>query len=107
MRIAKIALITALIGTLILAVLAYYLEPKTQEISEIDESTIDSFVKVSGEVMSIGQKGNYFDLSDKSGSIRVVSFQRLEISKGDKLEVIGKVDEYYGKLEIEAQDIKR
>ncbi len=108
MKIAKLALITAILGLIILSILALYLEPKPTQISDIDESKIGNFVKITGQVVNVKQsKITSFDLSDNTGGIKVVSFNKADISKGDQLEIIGKVDKYYGLLEVKADEIRK
>ena len=109
MKIARLDLITALISTISLLFLSYNLEPKTIDINEINEGKIGEFVKVTGFVTQVGKsrKITSFDLSDETNQIRIISFEKINISLKENLEVIGKVDKYYGLLEIEAQKIKR
>lgn len=107
MKIAKLALITSLIGVFLLIILSQYLEPKIRPISEISKSEIGNFVKVSGKVSNIKQtKITTFDLSDKTGEIDIVSFDKINISNNQDLEIIGKVNTYYNSLQIEAREIK-
>lgn len=107
MKIAKLALITALLGVFILIILSQYLEPKIKPISEIDRSEIGNFVKVSGKVSNIKQtKITTFDLSDKTGEIKIVSFDKIDISINSNLEIIGKVNTYFNSLQIEVREIK-
>ena len=101
------AIATAIIGTITLAFMSFTLEPNQLKISQIDESKIGNFVKISGEVIKIN-KGQIisFDIQDETEKIRVISFDKINVTKGDFLEVIGKVDEYHGLMEINAEKIK-
>ena len=108
MDLIKISAITALIGLIALFFLAFYLEPKPSQISEITESNFGEFVKLTGEVIKLKQGTiTQFDLVDERDAIKIISFKRLNISNGDRVEVIGKVDDYKGLLEINAEKISR
>ncbi len=108
MELVRWALITSILGIAALMVFSFYLEPKERSISDINERNIGEYVKITGEVISV-KKGEIFqfDLGDEVSRIRVISFDKINVSKNDNLEVIGKVDEYYGLLEIKAERIRR
>jgi|GEM_PF-2768312 len=108
MKLTKLALITALIGTALLLFLSEKVEPKEMQISEIDYSMLDSFVKVSGQITKIEQhdKLTTFDLKDKTETITVITYEKINLTSGSETQVIGKVTEWEGTLEIEASRIK-
>jgi RecJ-like exonuclease len=105
MSLTKFALFTAILGTALLLFLSQGIEPKLVKISEIDENMLEQNVKVQGTVISIKQYESIivFDLQDESGQIPVVAYAMENLS--GNAEVIGRVKEYYGKLEIEASKI--
>jgi len=106
MSLKKISLATAIIGLILMIILSYNLEPKKSGISSLDEKSIGRFVKISGEVTSAKPgETSFFEVSDGTGEISVVYFGKADISKGSEIEVIGKVDEYKGILEIKADKI--
>ena len=108
MKIAKLALITALLGVIALIILSYAVEPKLQDVSEISKADLGNFVKITGQISNLKQsKITSFDLSDQTGEIIVVSFEKLDLSNKDNLEIIGKVDQYYGRLEVKVRGLKR
>ena len=107
MSLAKYALITFLIGMIALFFLSQSLEPKLVKISDINSRMIDSYVRVQGEVIKAKQTdaATLITLNDGTESISVFS-PKLNISVNSSIEVIGKVKDYKGMLEIEAQKIQ-
>ena len=107
MGLTKLALITALIGIIILIFLSNSLEPKLIKISDINGKMFDQTVKVSGEITKIKTYDSFtlLILNDKTENITVISYQKLNLSISDKIKVTGKIVEYKGFLEIEADKI--
>ena len=112
MNIEKAALLTAFVGICLLLFLSSRLEPKLVKISDISAKMLDSPVKVQGRVIELKEKESslLLVLNDSSGSIDVFSYTKDELNlselKGVNVEIIGKVSEYKGKLEITAEKIK-
>jgi len=107
----KFALATAIIGTVLLVFLSAKLEPRLINISEIDIRKIDNFVKISGDIADVKDTQSLFifDVEDESGVIKVIVYkdkETINLNKGMKVEIIGKVKEYEGEIEIEASSIK-
>jgi len=107
----KVALASAIIGTALLIFLSAKLEPPLISISEIDVRKIDNFVKISGKITDVKDTQSLiiFDVEDESGRIKVILYKNKEtinLNKGMKVEIIGKVKEYEGEIEIEASSIK-
>lgn len=108
MEITRIALFTAVVGIIALFILSAKLEPKMGNIIDLDKARLGDFVKISGEIIAIKHdKTSYFDLKDSTDEIRVFSFKEINLTKGDRVEVIGKLDEYRGFSEIQAGQIKK
>ena len=101
----KIALIVSLIGITSLYLISSNIEIDLKSIEKITFDDIDKNVKVQGIVndMFENDKVMIIDVVQPT-EITVVLFKRknqsISISKGDNIEVIGKVDEYEGNLEI-------
>ena len=67
---------------------------------------LGDYVKVYGEISKIKHtKVTSFTIADDSGEIYAFSYDLLNITKGN-YEIIGKVDEYYGRLEIEISEMR-
>ena len=91
-----------------MAFLSNRLEPKQITISEAENTRLGDFIRITGEVTKVNKaKITSFNIKDQSGEILVVSFEKTNISKGDELEILGKVDEYYGTKEIIAERISK
>ena len=108
--ILKISIAIALIGTFILLFLSYISEPKLIEIKTINKAMLDNFVKIYGKIIDIDNKESIkiIKVEDNSGSIDVIVFEKniINIGKGMNAEIIGKVSEYQGKMQINAEKIK-
>ena len=107
MDLTKLALLTALAGTVLLIILSKSLEPKQTSISDISEKMIDEYVKISGEATNAkaSSSSTVFTVNDGTDKIKVIAYKDLNIS--GNVEVIGKVQEYKGILEIEAEKIQQ
>lgn len=110
----RISILTSIIGLISLFFITSFTQAQTIRISDIDDSYIGKTVSVQGEITSIfNAKGHYF-ISLKDGqTIKVVIFSNNadklnvhSLEKGDKIDVLGKVDKYKGELEILPKDIE-
>ena len=105
-KLQSIALGTAIIGIVAIIFLSGMLEPKLLKISEIDSGMVGESVKVIGEISKIKQsKITSLTIADDSSDIYAFSYEKLNVSSG-RYEVIGKVNEYHGILEIEIDRMK-
>ena len=105
-RLQTIALATAIIGIIAIIVLSNCLEPKVRKISEIDSRMVGDSVKIVGDISKIKQsKITSFTIKDDSSDIYAFSYDKINLS-GGKYEVIGKVNEYHGVLEIEISKMR-
>ncbi|MBW2976576.1 exodeoxyribonuclease VII large subunit [Candidatus Woesearchaeota archaeon] len=107
----KIALICSLSGLLILFLISNNLEIKEKNIEKITLDNKDEFVKLTGTVSNIidTEKVAIIEIVQPQ-KITVVMFKNenitVPIQKGSEVEVIGKVDEYEGQLEIIAERVR-
>ncbi len=63
-------------------------------------------VKITGEVNSIDEKEKFTIISIKTKTpINAITFQKTSLNKGDKIELIGRLQQYRGKIEIVADKI--
>jgi len=108
MSLIKAALITALLGLVALIFLSQNLEPRLININEISNNNLDSFVKIQGQVISISQKEDFssMKINDGTGNITAICWKKTNITKGSNIEITGKVVEWHGILEIQAEKIK-
>lgn len=107
MSLKKIALVTAIVGIIALILLSLNLEPKEMKISDINDKMIGQYVRVSGDVEKIKHSSvTSFTIKDDSGDIYAFSYENLNVTNG-KYELIGKVNEYHGVLEIEVSEMNQ
>lgn len=106
----KIALVTSLIGIFIILIVTEKADLFGYSIAKIDKSFVDRDVRIEGEIVKIKETPGLLilDVRDETGSIKVVAFkeEKIELKKGNKIEIEGKVREYRNELEIEAIAIK-
>jgi DNA/RNA endonuclease YhcR with UshA esterase domain len=107
----KIALICSLLGLLILYLISDNTEIKEKNIEKITLDNKDEFVKLKGIVNNVvdTEKVVIMEITQPQQMI-VVLFKdenkTMPIQQGNEVEVIGKVDEYEGKLEIIADRLR-
>ena len=104
----KIALISSLVGLLVLYLISDNITIEEKNIEKITLDNKDEFVKVRGLVNKVvdTEKVTIIEIMQPN-EITVVLFKNENkatlIQEGNEVEIIGKVDEYEGELEIIAQ----
>ena len=107
----KTALITSLLGLLILYLISSNIEIKEKNIEKITLDNKDEFVKLRGIVNKVidTEKVTIMEITQPQ-QITVVLFKdenkSMPIQQGNEIEIFGKVDEYEGKMEIIADRIR-
>jgi DNA/RNA endonuclease YhcR with UshA esterase domain len=107
----KIALITSLLGLLVLYLISDNIEIKEKNIEKITIENKDEFVKLRGIVNKVidTEKVTIMEITQPQ-QITVVLFKNenktMPIQQGNEIEIFGKVDEYEGKLEIIADRLR-
>lgn len=107
----KIALICSLIGVLILFIVSQNISVGKKTISKITIEDIDKKVKIEGYVENIVDTEKIVIINVvQPQNIDVILFKEnnetIDIKKDDFIEVIGKVEEYEGKLEVLGQRVR-
>lgn len=105
----KLSLICSLIGLFLIIILANHLEPEIRNLAEIDERDLDENIKVIGKIISMydHETLTLFTLEDETGKIDCVFYNDFPFEEGNEIQVIGKVIEYKGKIEIESIKITK
>jgi RecJ-like exonuclease len=107
----KIALVTSLVGLLILFLISDSLEIKETNIEKITFENKDEYVKVRGTVNNIidTEKVTIITIVQPH-EIKIIIFKdennTMPIDSGNEIEAIGKVEEYDGALEIIADLVR-
>ena len=114
-KLLKIALITSLIGLIGLIIFTPTIEVKKVKIEDITRGMIDEEVSIDcvvSDVKSSSSGGSYFlTINDGTGQMPLVIFEsqlaqmqsnslEIEEFKNKKVNVVGKITEYNGELEI-------
>ncbi len=99
----------AVIGLTLMYGASLYLNLEQVDIGSIEKSWSGRNVRVNGEVTRFHSSEDtaFIDLEDSTGSILVVNFDnRLELEKGDSINVTGYVSIYEGEKEVIAREIE-
>lgn len=99
------ALVCALVGVTVLYFTSSNIEISEKTIDKINKEHIGEDVKLIGRISSIFETENvYFVKLTQPNTMDVLVFknkeQNLSLVKGDYVEIIGKIDEYEGKIEV-------
>lgn len=107
----KIALISGIIGLVILFLVSDNLEIKEKDIDKINKANVEEDVKLIGTISKMTQleKVAFIELQQPA-TMTVIVFKaknkNLSLYEGDNIEIIGEIDEYEGELEVIAQRIR-
>ena len=105
----KISFIMMFIGLFAIVFLSDYIEPSLMKIQDMNEFMLDEWVKINGTIIDVQNISAtlILTLEDDTASIKVIEYnaKNLEFSEGMTAEVLGKVTEYKGELEISASKI--
>jgi len=100
----KIALICSITGLFILYILSENISIEEKTIDKIDKSNFGEYVKVKGTVDKVINTENVVIIDVvQPQKISVVLFKEdtnISINEGSEVEVIGKVEDYNGEMEI-------
>ncbi len=103
----KIALISAVLGLVALFLVTQRIELSQTQINQIDQINEDVLIK--GVVTRVTDREDLLFLEiTKPEKITVIMFKDgiIDIEKGDAVEIIGRTDEFEGKEEIIANEVR-
>lgn len=102
----KAALVIAVLGLAAITLIIKLSGIQEVNIGEAKQADEDSTVKITGTVERITSKEGFSIINiRKEESIAVVLFDSINLSKGQKVEVIGKTKDYNGGKELVAEKI--
>ena len=105
----QISLIISLIGILILLSISSILQPKQTNISKINIKQLNKNIQVSGEIIEIrtfeDSDFQIITIKDSTGEIKITSDTILDLTNNQNIIIIGKITEYQGELQIQANKI--
>ncbi|MCX8194013.1 MAG: OB-fold nucleic acid binding domain-containing protein [Candidatus Pacearchaeota archaeon] len=107
-KLLKLSIVIALITIFLITILANSTEPKTRVIETITERNLDEWVKIEGTVTQVRdfETLKIITVNDKTASINCILRKKSNISEKSYVEIIGKVIDYKGELEIEISQLK-
>lgn len=103
----KISLFCTVFGLIGLYLISSSLKVDESIISKLDETNLGSTIKISGVVTKVDDLGSamLLDIAQME-SMKVIAFTNdITLNKGDNVEVLGKLDEYNGRIELIADKI--
>jgi len=100
----KTALICSVIGVTLLFFISGNISVSEKTIDKINKENLNEYVKVKGSITSIvnSSKVTIIEITQPQ-SINIVLFKAnntIGLEKGDYIEVLGKIEEYNGKMEV-------
>lgn len=102
----KMALLTSIIGLILLAIILSTMNFEEVDISQTRDLEEGMSIKVSGVVERVNSKDGFSVLSiRKEEMISVVVFDSVNITKGQRIEVRGRIKDYKGEKELIADSI--
>lgn len=96
----KIAIIIASVGVITLAILLNFMKLNQTPIMTIDESYLGKTVLINSTISSSSTFNNKTMFYVDNNKISFIAFSELNLKKGDKVLVTGKVAEYKDGLQI-------
>jgi RecJ-like exonuclease len=104
----KLSLVVALVSTFIIVILANNLEPETKSIETINEKSLDEWIKIQGTVTqeTAIETLKIITVNDGTASINCIFRQKSDSFKDKQVEILGKIIDYKGELEIEISKIR-
>jgi len=113
MDILKISIVIAILGIIALFFITQY---NKENIIKIEDLKIGQIERVTGMITSVYVSKDehvFLKVADNTGEVTIVAFKNsnidaaYELENGDQISVLGRVDEYEGKLEIIAKEISK
>ena len=102
----KIAMITSIIGLGFLVLILTTTGLQEIDISEAKELEEDKAVKIIGTVERITTKEGFTIINlRKEEEITVIMFDKVNLTKGQKVEITGRTEEYKGEKEVVAEKV--
>ncbi len=104
----KVALSCSLIGIIFLLILSDMVEAEPVNIKDVNANFLGKEIKVIGKAINIVQKEKvtFFDIKGNTGIIKATAFRNINVGEGNKIEILGKVEEYKGKMQLNVKIIK-
>ena len=105
----KLSLLLSLTGIIFLLLLSNLLEPEPISIEKINERMLNQKIQIQGQITNIRTFDNYdfqiISIRDNTGEIDVILNNRVNAEKNQTITIIGRVSEYKGDIEIQADKI--
>jgi len=107
--ILKITIIITILGIIVLLFLMNIITPTQIKIKDIDDNSLNQKVEVVGLIQAIKtyKTSNFqvITINDSTGKIDITLDRIVNVTINKKITVIGKVTEYKGNLQVQADKI--
>jgi len=110
-QITLFILFLSIIGLVAIYYSVINIKPTELKIESIEDSMIDRIVKISGRIDNIrkSKTGNFYWTVNDGTNITVPildgKFKKLEVKRGDSVEIVGLVTKYNEELEVMPKEI--
>ncbi len=102
----RIALIISIIGLILLVIILKTFGVQEINISEAKELEEDENIKIIGVVERVTSKQGFSIIEvSKKETIKIIVFDKINLSQGESIEIIGRTQNYNGEKEIIAEKI--
>lgn len=105
----KIALIISMVGIVILFFTSQKIGVTEKDIGKINADNTGEIVKIKGNLNKITrtEKAVFLEITQPAEIIVIIlEGKNISLAEGQTIEVIGKIDEYNGKMEVIAERIR-
>jgi hypothetical protein len=104
--ILALSILISTFGIILLLTISLTQEPKLVKINQINNNFLNQKIKTSGHVSRITNLNNFQIITlNESKEIEIINNHPKNLSKNQKIIIIGKVQEYKNKLQINSEKL--
>lgn len=98
-------MIISIIGIIILLTISLTQEPKLIKINQINNNLLNQKIKTSGHVSRITNLNNFQIITINESNMEIINNHPKNLSKNQKIIIIGTVQKYKNKLQINSEKL--
>lgn len=103
----KICAFVAIAALIALFVMSRTAKPEQRQISQITCRDVGKRIIITGEVNYVKQMANStFVYVSECSDFPILAYSSYDISRGDKIQAVGKIEQYNGDLELKADYLR-
>ncbi len=100
-----LSIIISIIGIIFLLTISLIKEPKLVKINQINSNFLNQKIKTSGQISRVINLDNFQIINLNDSNIEIINNHPKNLSKNQKIIIIGKVQEYKNKLQINCEKL--